>query len=351
MSAVDRAQVLELVKQSVTQGCSQAKACEIVGIGERSLQRYQKLPCDLRRGPVTKSKNKLSQFEIEKIKRLVTSVEFCNLSPHQIVPKLADRGEYVASESSFYRVLKAESLLKHRGRAKPRTVTKPRAYEAIKPNQLYSWDITYLMTEVRGLYFYLYLFLDIFSRKIVGFEVHDRESAEFSSQMLIDICIAEGIKKGQLTTHSDNGHPMKASTMRVTMQRLGVESSFSRPSVSNDNPFSESMFKTLKYCPQFPNQPFATIEAAREWVKSFVEWYNTIHLHSGISFVTPESRHNGLDKQILVNRENVYEQAKTKNPSRWSGATRNWSRIESVKLNWLKDQKESDISTKNSLAS
>jgi len=351
VSSVSRAEILELVKSGVAQGCSQSKSCDAVGIDERSYQRYQKSPFDLRRGPLAKPANKLSQFEVEKIKSIAASIEFCDLSPHQIVPRLADRGEFVASESSFYRVLRASSLLSHRGKANSRSVSRPRAYEAVKPNELYSWDITYLMTQVRGLYFYLYLFLDVFSRKIVGFEVNDRESAELSSQLLMKICATEGIKKHQLTTHADNGGSMKGATILATMQRLGVMPSFSRPSVSNDNPYSESMFKTLKYCPQFPSQPFATIDAARMWVKNFVEWYNNVHLHSGIKFVTPQSRHDGLDKEILLKRQIVYAQAKEKTPSRWSGETRNWKRIETVKLNWLKDQKESGTSTKKSIAS
>jgi len=353
MSLSDRTQILELVRESVSQGASQEKVCEILGVNARSVQRYKLSPesFDKRRGPVTAPCNKLSNFECEKIKSIATSVEFCDMSPHQIVPHLADRGEFVASESSFYRVMKAEGLLNHRGKAKPRTVTRPRAYEAVRPNELYSWDITYLPTLTRGVYFYLYLFLDIFSRKIVGAEVHERESAELSSQLLISICKKENIKKDQLTTHSDNGGPMKGATMLVTMQMLGVMPSFSRPSVSDDNPYSESMFKTLKYCPQYPTKPFETIELAREWVLKFVLWYNTEHLHSGIKFVTAESRHAGTDKQILFNRENVYAQAKKKNPNRWSGKARNWKRIESVKLNWLKDLKETVTTEIQSVAS
>ncbi len=126
------------------------------------------------------------------------------------------------------------------------------------------------------------------------------------------------------------------------MQRLGVVPSFSRPSVSNDNPFSESMFKTLKYCPQYPSKPFATIDDARAWVREFIEWYNTEHLHSGIRFTTPESRHCGEDILILKNRKAVYETARENNPNRWSGKTRNWDKIESVKLNWLKDEESSN---------
>ncbi|MBK7961773.1 MAG: transposase [Bdellovibrionales bacterium] len=132
--------------------------------------------------------------------------------------------------------------------------------------------------------------MDLFSRKIVGWEVHENESMELSSRPLQRICLTEGIDKGQLHVHSDNGGPMKGATMLVTMQWLGVVPSFSRPSVSNDNPFSASLFKTLKYCPEYPSKPFDGIEKARAWVEKFVSWYNTQHL-SGINFVTPESKH------------------------------------------------------------
>lgn len=153
----------------------------------------------------------------------------------------------------------------------------------------------------------------------------------------MSICKSEGVNPDQVTLHSDNGGPMKGATMLVTMQKLGVMPSFSRPSVSNDNPYSESMFKTLKYCPQFPTKPFETIEAARVWVQEFVVWYNTEQLHSGINFVTPESKHAGNDAQILEKRGKVYAEAKKRNPARWSGSTRNWQPIREVKLNWLKD--------------
>jgi transposase InsO family protein len=328
-----------MVKAAVDSGCNQQKACEVVDITSRTYQRWSLTPesGDGRCGPVTAPANKLTEEERLHMMTIANSKEFCDKSPHQIVPTLADRGEYVASEASFYRVLKAAELLNHRGKSKPRSVTRPKAYLAIRPNQIYSWDITYLLSGVKGQYYYLYLFLDIFSRKIVGFEVHENESAELSSRLLARICESEGIHADQVIVHSDNGGPMKGATMLVTMQKLGVMPSFSRPSVSNDNPYSESMFKTLKYCPQFPAKPFESLEAARAWVKAFVTWYNTEQLHSGISFVTPESRHMGNDIRILSQREKVYSDAKTKNPARWSGSTRNWTQIKEVKLNWLKE--------------
>lgn len=269
---------------------------------------------------------------------LATSKEFCDLSPNQIIPKLADRGEYIGSESSLYRVLKAKKLLTHRGFSKPKTMIRPKGYEVFGPRELFSWDITYLKSEVRGQYFYLYLFMDVFSRKIVGWDVHERELSELSSKLLTRICREEGIEKNAVVIHADNGGPMKGGTMLATMQRLGVIPSFSRPSVSNDNPFSESLFKTMKYCPQYSSNPFKTIKEAIQWVSEFVSWYNTKCLHSAISFTTPDSRHCGYDEDILKQRDNVYKIAKQKNPQRWSGNTRNWEKIKSVRLNWLKEE-------------
>jgi transposase InsO family protein len=341
-----------MIKVAVESGCAQEKACEVVDVTPRTYQRWSLVSDsrDGRCGPLGAPSNKLTQEERNEVIRIATSAEFCDKSPHQIVPTLADRGDYVASESSFYRLLKEAELLKHRGKSKPRSVTRPKAYLAVRPNQIYSWDITYLLSAIRGQYYYLYLFLDIFSRKIVGADVYENESAELSSRLLVNVCEKEGLTPDQITLHSDNGGPMKGATMLVTMQRLGVMPSFSRPSVSNDNPYSESMFKTLKYCPQFPTKPFESIEAAREWVKTFVIWYNTEQLHSGINFVTPASKHTGEDVKILSQREKVYVDAKTKNPARWSGATRNWKPIQEVKLNWLKEDQKNPTSLSAQLA-
>ena len=329
---------MALIDDAVRAGCRQVKACEVVGIEAKTYQRWTTKPAlgDQRKGPKTEPANKFTQEERAKIIAISTEKDFVNLSPHQIVPSLADRGEYVGSESSFYRILGEEKLLAHRGRAKPKERQRPLPYEATKPNQLYSWDITYLRSAVRGEYFYLYLFLDLFSRKIVGWEVHENESMELSSILLQKTCLKEGVGKDQLHVHSDNGGPMKGATMLATMQWLGIVPSFSRPAVSNDNPFSESLFRTLKYCPEYPTKPFDGIEAARSWVTEFVEWYNQKHLHSGINFVTPDSKHNGEDVVILNKRNLVYLEAKNRNPNRWSQKTRDWSPVECVKLNNLK---------------
>ena len=168
----------------------------------------------------------------------------------------------------------------------------------------------------------------------------EKESADYASQVIYKAYGAENLQPGEVSLHSDNGGPMKGFTMLATLQNLGVMPSFSRPSVSDDNPFSESNFKTLKYCPFYPKKPFASLEEAREWVLKFVLWYNHVHQHSGINFVTPSTRHEGLDTIILEKRSGVYEAARQKTPNRWSTKTRNWSVAGEVYLNPKHSKKE-----------
>ena len=333
-SARDR--IIALVAQAITEGARQARACAAISLSERTLQRWQREPlgADQRPQRVQAPRNQLSVLERERLLAVANSVEFGSLPPSQIVPRLADRGQYIASEATFYRVLRAENQLKHRGAERPaQRRRKPRALSATAPGELFSWDITYLPTSIKGIYFYLYLFLDIFSRKIVGWQVYDTESGALASDVMRDICRHENIAPQQVVLHSDNGSPMKGATMLATLQALGVMPSFSRPAVSNDNPFSESLFKTLKYRPSYPRQPFADLTAARQWVDKFVHWYNDEHRHSAIGFVTPAQRHAGLDTALLHQRVEVYAAAKKRHPTRWSGATRNWARIHVVHLN------------------
>jgi transposase InsO family protein len=332
----DRNEVIELIDQACQAGARQKQACEIIGMSAKTYQRWINSDSNIdgRIAPKHSPKNKLSEFEKKRIIKLVNTEEFANLPPSQIVPRLADKGEYIASESTFYRILKECNQLIHRDKNKPaRTVTKPKALTAIAPNQIYTWDITYLPTSVKGIFFYLYLVIDIYSRKIVGWQVHSEELSVLAADLMTDICQREDVKQHQVTLHSDNGSPMKGATMLATLQELGVVPSFSRPSVSNDNPYSESMFRTLKYRPEYPEKAFENISSARYWVDNFVKWYNLEHRHSGIKFVTPEQRHTGEDINILEKRKGVYQQAKRQNPSRWSGDTRNWEYIKEVKLN------------------
>ena len=175
--------------------------------------------------------------------------------------------------------------------------------------------------------------MDLYSRKIVGWEVHERESADLADQLIRRACLAEGVTQQGLVLHSGNGAPMKGATMLATLQRLGAVPSFSRPSVGNDHPYSESLFGGLKYSPAYPARPFDNIEAARGWVHAFVTWYNGTHRRSGIQYVTPNERHRGEDDAILAKRKAVYEAAKARQPARWSGATGNWDKVKVVYLN------------------
>lgn len=331
----DKAQAIILIKEACDAGARLQPACEILEIDIRTWQRWKKDDSlkDKRCGPLTAPANKLTEFERKRLLEVVNSAEFRNLSPNQIVPTLATQGDYIGSESTIYRTLHEEKMLQHRSASRPRAHRKPPELHATQPNQLWSWDITFLISNIRGKYFYLYLFLDVFSRKIVGFDVFDEQSAEHAAYVVSNAYIAEGVGEGEVTLHADNGGPMKGSMMLAKLQELGVTTSFSRPSVSNDNPFSEAMFKTLKYCPQYPNTPFTSVEEALAWVVKFVDWYNNIHLHSGINFVTPSARHEGKDIEILEKRKQVYELARQKNPNRWSGNTRKWDRIDEVILN------------------
>lgn len=343
MSLEDRRHLTGLIDEAVANGARRSECCKVLDFSVRTLQRWELAPeqGDQRRGPLMPTAKQFTEAERSRIIEVATSIEFRDLPPSQIVPRLADRGIYVASESSFYRVLKAESLTQHRLNSRPRTNLRPSAVVATKPNVAWSWDITYLKSPVRGQYFYLYLIVDIFSRMIVGHEVYLAESAEYASALVDDATRVHAVQRHQLTLHSDNGGPMKGATMLSTLQRLGVVPSFSRPKVSDDNPFSESLFKTLKYRPSYPDGSFASIADARTWVDRFVRWYNFDHQHSEINFVTPSSKHEGRDHEILAKRDDVYAQAKLRNPTRWSSETRDWKPVTEVILNPTKEMRES----------
>lgn len=328
-------------------GAKKHEACKLLGVTIRTVERWEKEGglVDKRKQSAHLPANKLSEKERDMVLTIANSKIYQNLPPCKIVPMLADEGRYIASESTFYRVLHAENQLTHRLLSRPVKHHKPDAYEATGAKQVWSWDISYLPAQVRGLYFYLYMIIDIFSRKIVGWSVHEIESSEYAAKLIKQACLDEKINRDQIVLHSDNGSAMKGVTMLVMLQTLGVLPSFSRPSVSDDNPYSEALFKTLKYHPTFPKwTKFAEINEARIWCEKFVIWYNNVHLHSALKFVTPVQRHNGEDIAIRQNRHVVYQMAKKQNPERWSGNSRNWSLPVVVTLN---PNKKLDLSKQN----
>lgn len=326
---------LTSIDEAVKAGAELEEACALIGVCARTVQRWRTPASaeDRRAGPRTSPKNKLTVAERKHALELVNSEEFRNLPPSQIVPRLADKGEYVASESTLYRLLREEGLLTHRGAMRPPTKRPKVEHVATAPNQVWSWDITYLRGPMRGTFLYLYLVVDVFSRRIMGWDVCAEESMEYASRLIARTCAINGVDPKGLVLHSDNGGPMKGSTMLATLQWLGIVPSFSRPSVSDDNAFSEALFRTLKYRPGYPAAGFSSTEAAAAWVVNFVAWYNGEHRHSGIKFVTPDERHFGREQNVLTARSAVYERARAARPERWSGTTRNWSAAGDVRLN------------------
>jgi len=315
-----RTKVLALLDEAVAAGARLAKACQMLGIALRTVQRWRRHGLEDRRPRAERPRpaNALSAEERERALALLCSPRWRDLSPKQVVPRLADEGIYLASESTLYRLLRAAKLQRHRAATRPAKPRAPRRHQARAPNQLWSWDITYLPTTVRGRFYYLYLGLDLFSRKVVAWQVHAREDTEHAAALITEACYREQVRPEQLVVHADNGAPMKGATLLATLQALGVMPSFSRPRVSNDNPYSESLFRTLKYRPWYPERPFATLAEARA---------------CAIRFVTPHQRHVGDELALLAQRDTVYRAARARHPRRWSGRTRNWTPVGPVWLN------------------
>jgi transposase InsO family protein len=311
-------------------------ACQVMGVSARTIQRWKRHPDgdDRRCGPRHRPGNALTPREEAQVLAVMTSAEYGHLSPKQLVPRLADEGRYLASESTMYRLKRRIGATTRRRPLLCTHVTRATTvHRATRSNQVWSWDITYLPTVVRGRFLRLYLVMDVWSRRVVGWEVHDDERADRAATLIQRICAATGVDPNGLVLHSDNGQAMRGNTMIATLQWLGIVPSFSRPHVCNDNPYSEALFRTLKHTPAYPHLPFPTRHAARQWVARFVTWYNSEHRHSAIRYVTPDQRHTGADTAILASRRRLYEYARRRTPERWSRQIRNWTPVDIVVLN------------------
>jgi len=327
-------------------------ACQVAGIDERTLQRW-KAHAGLTEGDGRPQaarptpSHALSEQERMRVLEVANEPRFCAVPPARIVPMLADEGIYLASESSFARVMRAQGQTAHRGRAKAaHAVRPPTTHIATAVRQVWCWDMTYLPAVVMGRWFHLYLILDLYSRKIVGWEVHASDHSDHAIHLVRRTALAEGI--AALTVkpvlHGDNGSTLKATTVLAMLNWLGVKPSYSRPRVSDDNAYAEALFRTAKYRPEFPANGFADLEAARTWAAGFVHWYNVEHRHSGIQYVSPAQRHEGQDQDILAARHALYTKARALKPARWSGKTRNWSPTGPVTLNPERDSVIRDYS-------
>ena len=341
----DRQKLARDIHTAHQAGARLRMACQIAGMQVRTLQRWQACeglvlgdgrPAAIRPTP----EHALSAAERAQVLRVANEPRFADVPPARIVPMLADQGVYIASESSFARVLREQGQLNHRGRAKaPRPIRPPSTHIATAPRQVWCWDMTFLPSTVIGRWYYLYLILDLYSRKVVGWEVHNRDDSDHAAHLARRTALAEGIATLQAKPilHGDNGATLKATTVLAMLHWLGVKPSYSRPRVSDDNAFAEALFRTAKYRPEFPAKGFVDLETARAWAASFVHWYNVDHRHSGIRYVSPAQRHAGIDHAILAARHALYTQARERNPARWSRHTRNWSPIGAVTLNPERD--------------
>lgn len=289
----------------------QRKAAVIAGVSRTTMNRKPSKPQDT---PRPAPPNKLSHVERAAILSALNSPEWVDMAPMQVYAKLLDEGQYLGSLSSFYRVLNENRLVKERrrlARHKPRAIPE---LEANAPGEVYSWDITKLAGPVKGKYFDCYLMVDIYSRYIVGAHVHATESGQLAVEMMKEIFGVHGIP---LVVHADRGTSMTSKTVAALLSDLEVTRSHSRPRVSNDNPYSESLFKTLKYAPQFPER-FSSLSDARLFISEFVQWYNHAHQHSGIGLHTPADVHFGLADSIAAKRSQTLEAARARHPERFS---------------------------------
>ena len=328
----DKKLILKLIKESCQAGARKRIACEVMDIPIRTTQRWDKLIIDLREEIKKSPVNKLTTAERDQVLQICCSNRFVDSSVKVIVPILAEEGVYIASESTMYRILREDKLVNHREESKaPVHRVKPDELIATGPNQVWSWDITYLKTNIRGIFYYLYVFMDVWSRKIVGWDIYETQQGVYAKEIIENIKKEVDIRGIHL--HSDNGSPMKGATFLSTLHWLGVIPSFSRPACSNDNPYSESLFKTIKYRVSYPKN-FSAIDDAKEWTLKFVNWYNDEHRHSTIQYVTPSQRHEGLDKDLLRKRRETYKEAFNKHPERWiKNKFRQWNWEETEILN------------------
>jgi putative transposase len=292
-------------------------ACRVLGAAPATIYRRRTPPAPRPRRPRPAPARALSEAEREAVLAELHSERFVDSSPAQVWATLLDEGRYLASERTMYRLLEARhggarerrDQLTHPADAKPELL-------ATRPNELWSWDITKLLGPAKWTYFYLYVILDVFSRYAVGWTVQHRETASVATALIGHACEQQRIARDQLTVHADRGSSMTSKPVAMLLADLGATKTHSRPYTSTDNPYSEAQFKTLKYRPEFPNR-FDSIEDARAFCRTFFDWYNHSHRHSGIGLMTPAAVHHGRAQQLHAERQRVLAAAYAASPERF----------------------------------
>jgi transposase InsO family protein len=309
-----------------------AALCDSLQISRATLYRENNTVSHSTAACTKKPHNALSEEHKQKILGLLHEERFIDATPYDVYYTLLDEGHYVASIRTMYRVLlEAGESLDRRNQRNHRDAIKPELI-AIAPNQVWSWDITKLLSFNRFVYYYLYVILDIYSRYVVGWMIADRECQHLAKELIQSATLTQGIQPGQLTIHSDNGPSMTSHTVSQLLEKIGVLKTHNRPYTSNDNPFSESQFKTLKYCPQFPER-FETIKYAEQFCQDFFSWYNNVHYHSGILFLRPSCVHYEQAEDILKYRHQVLLHAFEENPSRFNHKMPRLKKLKPVYIN------------------
>ncbi len=289
-------------------------ACDLLGVARSTYYRAQRPKA----APKERSRSGRALTEAERtdLLELMNSPEFCDVAPRQIWATLLDRGEYIAHWRTMYRILaEIGEIRERRDQLHHPEYEKPELL-ATGPNQLWSWDITKLRGPQKWTCYYLYLIMDVFSRYVVGWMIAENENATLASELIEVTCRRQGVDRAELTIHADRGSAMTSKTVAQLLVDLGVEKSHSRPHVSNDNPYSESQFKTMKYRPGYPKR-FGSIMDARNWVREFIAWYNEVHRHSGIGLMPPKVVHYGEGEKLRAQRALVLEAAYAAHPERF----------------------------------
>lgn len=292
-----------------------APACEALGVSRATLYRRRR-PLSGHQQPRPSPARALNEMERQEVLEVLTSPRFVDRSPGEVVATLLDEGRYLCSERTMYRLLATTQSVRERRRQRQHPAyTKPELM-AKAPNEIWSWDITKLLGPKKWTYFYLYVLLDIYSRYVVGWMVANRENSALAGRLIEETCHKQGVTPQVLTLHSDRGAPMTSKCTAQLLADLGVTRSLSRPRVSDDNPFSEAQFKTLKYHPDFPVR-FDNIEHAIGYCRDFFPWYNGEHRHGGIAMLTPEVVHQGRANRVLRRRERTLASAHASHPERF----------------------------------
>jgi putative transposase len=306
------------VAEELSQSMGVSGACDVLGVPRSTLYRSRR-PGGLGKPRVTARpgpSRALSGAERAEVRAVLNSERFQDCAPREVYATLLDEGAYRCGWRTMYRILSEQGELRERrNQLRHPAYARPELL-ATGPNQLWSWDITKLRGPVKWSYYYLYVILDVYSRYVVGWMIAERESAELAQELIAESCAKQGIQPGQLTVHADHGSAMTAKAVALLMSDLGVNKTHSRPHVSNDNPYSESQFKTLKYGPTYPGR-FGSLVDARGWAQAFFAWYNHEHHHSGLELLTPADVHYGRAEILLAQRQAVLQRAYAEHPERF----------------------------------